>query len=59
MQDSREHTEQFTDEEYACLRYVRFGELPPRVAPADLVELAETDPPPPEPHELPVRREWG
>jgi hypothetical protein len=34
----------FTDEEWAYLRYVRFGQLPPRIAPEDRVELQETDP---------------
>ncbi|GIF76774.1 hypothetical protein Asi02nite_62920 [Asanoa siamensis] len=33
----------FTDEEAAFLRHVRFGELPPRVLPDELVELHETD----------------
>ena len=38
--------ESFTDEEYAFLRHVRFGELPPRVCPEDRVASteAETDP---------------
>jgi hypothetical protein len=35
--------ERFTDEELAFLRHARFGELPPRVRPEDLVELVETD----------------
>jgi hypothetical protein len=58
MGEHREHTERFTDEEFAFLRHVRFGELPARVAPADMVETAETDPPPEEPGQPPVRREW-
>jgi hypothetical protein len=33
----------FTDEEFAFLRHARFGELPPRVGPEDMVELVETD----------------
>jgi hypothetical protein len=33
----------FTDEEYAFLRHVRFGELPPRVKPEDMVALVETE----------------
>ncbi|MDG4810180.1 hypothetical protein O7634_25795 [Micromonospora sp. WMMD1120] len=38
-------TEQpFTDDEYAFLRHVRFGELPPPVRPDELVALTETDP---------------
>ncbi|GLZ39531.1 hypothetical protein [Actinokineospora sp. NBRC 105648] len=36
--------ENFTDEELAFLRHARFGELPARVLPADLVELKETEP---------------
>ncbi|MEV0716812.1 hypothetical protein [Asanoa sp. NPDC050611] len=36
----------FTDEEAAFLRHARFGELPPRVLPDELVELHETDPRP-------------
>ncbi|WP_327009450.1 hypothetical protein OHA72_20730 [Dactylosporangium sp. NBC_01737] len=38
----------FTDPDLAFLRHVRFGELPGRVRPADMVELVETDP----------RRDW-
>jgi len=38
-----EPKESFTDEEYAFLRHVRFGELPPGVRPEDRVELTETD----------------
>jgi hypothetical protein len=37
--------ERFTDEDAAFLRHVRFGELPPRVRPEDLVETTETEPP--------------
>ncbi|GIF46044.1 hypothetical protein DFJ67_6308 [Asanoa ferruginea] len=44
MADDGEHVV-FSDEEAAFLRHVRFGELPPRVLPEDLVELHETDPP--------------
>ncbi|GAA1897090.1 hypothetical protein [Asanoa iriomotensis] len=36
----------FNDEEAAFLRHARFGELPPRVLPDELVELHETDPRP-------------
>lgn len=35
---------EFTDEELAFLRHVRFGELPARVLPEDQVMLIETDP---------------
>ena len=59
MDEDREHHERFTDEELAFLRFARFGELPARVAPADLIESAETDPPHEEPAEPSVRREWG
>ncbi|MEK8105367.1 hypothetical protein NKG94_09635 [Micromonospora sp. M12] len=38
-------TEQpFTDDEYAFLRHVRFGEMPPAVRPDERVALTETDP---------------
>jgi hypothetical protein len=36
---------EFTDEDLAFLRHVRFGELPERVKPEEYVELTETDPP--------------
>ena len=36
----------FTDEEFAFLRYARFGELPERVLPSEWVASQETDPPP-------------
>lgn len=39
-----EPVESFTDEEYAFLRHVRFGELPPRVGPDERVEFTETEP---------------
>lgn len=39
-----EPRESFTDEEYAFLRHVRFGELPPRVSPEDRMESTETEP---------------
>ena len=59
MGEDRGHTERLTDEEFEVLRHVRFGKLPAQVAPADLVETAETDPPHEEPEQPPVRREWG
>jgi hypothetical protein len=43
--------QRFTDEEMAFLRHVRFGELPARVAPTELVETVETEQPP-----LPTRQ---
>ncbi|MGK5740529.1 hypothetical protein [Micromonospora sp. URMC 103] len=45
----------FTDEEYAFLRHVRFGELPPAVRPEDRVELTETDPDRGRPRDSPER----
>lgn len=38
--------EKFTDEEFAFLRYARFGSLPERVKPEELVALNETEPAP-------------
>lgn len=43
-----EQREDFTDEEFAFLRHVRFGQLPERVLPSDMVELSETE----------ARRDW-
>ncbi|WP_329010216.1 hypothetical protein OG271_27200 [Micromonospora rifamycinica] len=40
-----EPTEPFSDEQYAFLRHVRFGELPPPVRPEDRLAATETDPP--------------
>jgi hypothetical protein len=49
-----EDREEFSDEELAFLRHVRFGELPGRIRPTDRIELTETDPrrdrPEPEPN---------
>ncbi|MFC6018275.1 hypothetical protein ACFP2T_18950 [Plantactinospora solaniradicis] len=59
MGEDRGHTERLTDEEFASVRRVRFGRLPARVVPADLVETAETDPPHDEVEPPMVRREWG
>jgi hypothetical protein len=59
MGEDRVHTDRLTDEKFEVLRHVRFGKLPARVAPADLVETTETDPPHEEPEQPPVRREWG
>lgn len=44
MAEEQQPTERFTDEEAAFLRFVRFGELPPRVPPSELVGLVETEP---------------
>jgi hypothetical protein len=54
-----DHAEPFTDEELAFLRKVRFGQLPARVRPEDLVETEETEPAHDEPGPPMVRREWG
>jgi hypothetical protein len=45
----------FTDPELAFLRHVRFGELPARVRPSDMVELVETDQRPDWPDAAPSR----
>jgi hypothetical protein len=37
--------ERFTDDEMAFLRHARFGELPGRARPDELVEVAETEAP--------------
>jgi hypothetical protein len=53
MTDHHADREQFSDEEVAFLRHVRFGELPRRIPPEERVELTETEPrrdrPEPEP----------
>ncbi|HET6533027.1 MAG TPA: hypothetical protein VFH03_20755 [Actinoplanes sp.] len=36
--------DEFSDEDLAFLRHVRFGELPGRVPPTERVELTETEP---------------
>ena len=43
MTDDEVRGEPFTDAENAFLRHVRFGELPARVAPDDLVASVETE----------------
>ncbi|MFI5834062.1 hypothetical protein ACIA5A_10340 [Micromonospora sp. NPDC051300] len=47
-----ERVESFTDDEYAFLRHVRFGELPPRVSPEERSESTETDTRPDRPDPL-------
>jgi len=42
--DEAEPQIEFTDDEWAFLRYVRFGELPRRVTPEERVESQETEP---------------
>jgi hypothetical protein len=68
MDQDRQHTEQFTDEEVALRRHARFGQLPARVVPDDfayltrcaddLIETRQTDPLHEEPQEPVYRREW-
>jgi hypothetical protein len=41
-QDDIQHV-RFSDEEFAFLRHIRFGELPPRIPPSQRVELTETE----------------
>ncbi|MCW2882547.1 MAG: hypothetical protein JWQ95_6647 [Sphaerisporangium sp.] len=59
MAENSASTEEFTDEEYAFLRYARFGELPARVLPSEMVEEVKTD----HPHDVPEQafdaRRWG
>lgn len=43
MSEADRPAERFTDEEAAFLRHARFGELPPRVRPEDMVEIVESD----------------
>ncbi|WP_073486861.1 hypothetical protein [Streptoalloteichus hindustanus] len=43
--DAREPSDQLTDTEAAFWRFVRFGELPPRVLPYETVETVETEQP--------------
>jgi hypothetical protein len=52
-------TEQFTDEEYAFLRFVRFGELPARILPSEMVEEVKTDQPQDVPEQAFDARRWG
>ncbi|MCW3844117.1 hypothetical protein ONA70_28905 [Micromonospora yasonensis] len=54
-----EPSESFTDDEYAFLRHVRFGELPPAVRPEDRVALTETDPRRDRPEPAGEPEEWN
>jgi hypothetical protein len=56
--DDPGHTDRSTDEQFEGLRHLRSGKLPARVAPADLVETTQTDPPHEDSKQPPVRREW-
>jgi hypothetical protein len=57
--NEREQTEPRTEEELAHVRQTRFGHLPPRVSPEDLVETEDTDQAHEEPGQPMVRWEWG
>jgi hypothetical protein len=46
MDEREPMAEKFTDEEFAFLRFARFGSLPERVLPEELVTLNETEPAP-------------
>ena len=59
MTDDHEPRERFTDEELAFLRHARFGELPARVLPSELVVLVETEQPEGLPRQAFDPREWG
>ena len=48
----------FTDDEYAFLRHVRFGELPAPVRPEERMESAETEVPPGRPDPAGGESEW-
>jgi hypothetical protein len=53
-----QHPKQSTDES-ALLRRAKFGKLPARVVPDDMIETAETDRPHEESQEPIFRQEWG
>lgn len=55
-----EPRESFTDDEYAFLRHVRFGELPPGVRPEERVESteSETEPRRDRPDPIGGQHEW-
>jgi hypothetical protein len=59
MGEDREQAAARTDEELTSLRHRRFGRLPARVRPEDLVETEETEVAHQEPGQPMVRREWG
>ncbi|MFI6128416.1 hypothetical protein [Micromonospora sp. NPDC051141] len=48
----------FTDDEYAFLRHVRFGELPAPMRPEERMEAIETDVPPGRPDPVGGESEW-
>jgi hypothetical protein len=49
---------EFTDEEFAFLRHVRFGDLPDRIRPDDHVQLVESDPPKGRPEAALSEQQW-
>ena len=57
--DEYEAERPLTDDELAERRRAAFGALPGRIREADMVETADVGPPPEEPAEPAVRREWG
>jgi hypothetical protein len=59
MSEDPEQAEPRTEEELAHLRRARFGHLPARVRPEDLVETEEAEHVHEEPEQPMVRREWG
>lgn len=60
MGEDRVHAEPVADEDSAAYRRrVRFGHLPARVRPEELVETKEAEPVHEEPEQPMVRREWG
>jgi hypothetical protein len=59
MADNHEQTETGKEKELADLRHEKFGHLPTRVLPDDLVETEEAKGPHEDPDEHLVRREWG
>lgn len=59
MGDDRERTGTHPEEELANQRHTRFGQLPARVRPEDLVETEDAGSGHEEPGQPMVRREWG
>jgi len=59
MGDDREKAEARSEEGLAYLRHMKFGHLPARVRPEDLVETEEAEPMHEEPVQPMVRREWA
>ncbi|HEX2771910.1 MAG TPA: hypothetical protein VHN18_05700, partial [Micromonosporaceae bacterium] len=55
----RRRADDLTDEEYARLRRTRFGQLPGRIPPAEMVELVKPNPIRETHESAEPRREWG